>query len=642
VKRLAQMTILVLMAGVTQGACSVEQTTFESMTRCLDVCASGPTLDGIDVSKWQGTIDWDQVAGAGVTFAFIRVSDGVYTYDEKFQFNWSEAQRVGIVRGVYQFFRPSQDPVAQADLLIAEIGGAMTPGDLPPVIDVEASSGMTNAAVAAAVWQWIGRIEAVLGVTPIIYTSPGLWSSYVNSSAFSAYPLWVAHYYVTCPRMPTGWTTWEFHQYTDIGTVAGISTTSVDKNVFDGTLADLQSLTWGAGPTGPVCGDGVCDVGEDHQTCPGDCPVCENVPAAGRVIDENEVCVQWGGDMQYWRTEAAGHAGSLRWTHTVSTQAYNHVRWDLGFDQAGWYRLEAYTAAAYAESEQAKYQVHHGADTTVVEVDQTETDGWTEVGVFEFVAGAGQFVRLEDLTGEAGWTDTRLVVDGLRVTPVADPSGCESIPLAGRVVDENEPCLQWGGDMQYWRTEAEGYGGSLVWTHTVSSQVYNWVQWSFNFQHPGRYRLEAYTPAAWAESDQARYQVTHGTTTTTSQVDQTAVDGWVEIGEFDFTAGPNQGLRLEDLTGEAGWTDTRLVVDAIRLTQVLGYGGSPGDPYSGDPADPDTPADGDGMTGDGITTGMACNASSPSGPGGPGGPGAFLWLLAPLALVWLRRRIRRS
>jgi len=618
-------------------ACSAEQTTFDSVTRCLDVCAAGPTQDGIDVSKWQGTINWDQVAGAGVTFAFIRVSDGINTYDDKFQYNWSEAQRVGLLRGVYQFFRPSQDPVAQADLLISEIGGAMTTGDLPPVIDVEASSGLSNTAVAAAVQQWIDRIEAVLGVTPILYTSPGLWSSYVNSGAFGAYPLWVAHYYVTCPRMPTGWTDWEFHQYTDSGTVAGINTTSVDKNVFNGTLAELQALTWGGGPTGPVCGDGVCDSGEDHQICPGDCPTCENVPAAGRVIDETEVCLEWGGDMQYWRTESAGHAGSLRWTHTVSTQMYNYVRWNLGFDQAGWYRLEAYTPSAWAESRQAKYQVNHAGETTVVDVDQTQIDGWTEVGVFEFTAGAGQFVRLEDLTGEPASSDTRLVVDGLRVTPVADPSGCETIPQNGRVVDETEPCLEWGGDPQYWRTEQSGYGGSLRWTHTVSSQVYNYVDWSFSFQQPGRYRLEAYTSALYAESEQARYQVTHGTTTTTTVVDQTAVDGWVEIGEYDFLAGPNQGLRLEDLTGEPGWTDTRLAVDAIRVTLVPGYGGGPGDPYSDDPGDPDSPQ-GNDMQGDGITTSMACNASA---PGSPAGPGAPLWLALPLLFLWLRRRAHR-
>ena len=627
-KRLALLMTLILTSSLAQASCSTDRT-FDSVSRNLDVCASGPTLDGIDVSKWQGNIDWDQVAGAGVSFAFIRVSDGVNTYDNKFQYNWSEAQRVGILRGVYQFFRPGQDSVAQADLLISEIGGAMTTGDLPPVIDVEASSGLSKAAVAAAVQQWLDRIEAVLGVTPILYTSPGLWSSYVNSNAFSAYPLWVAHYYVTCPRMPTGWTHWEFHQYGDNGTIPGINTTSVDMNVFNGTLADLQSLTWGGGPTGPVCGDNVCDQGEDNASCPGDCPTCENIPAAGRVVDDNEICLEWGGDMQYWRTESAGHAGSLRWTHTVSGAAYNYVRWNLGFDQPGWYRLEAYTSSAWAESRQAKYQVHHAGETTVVEVDQTETDGWTEVGVFEFIGGAGQFVRLEDLTGEAGWTDTRLVVDGLRVTPVADPSGCETIPPTGRVVDETEPCLEWGGDMQYWRTEQAGYGGSLRWTHTVSSQVYNYVEWSFNFQLAGRYRLEAYSPALYGESERARYQVTHGNTTTTTLVDQTAVDGWVEIGEYDFAAGPSQGLRLEDLTGEPGWSDTRLAVDAIRVTLVPGYGG--GTPYRD--GDPDSTAGSD-MDGDDITTSMACNASS------PGGPGAPLWLALPLLFVWLRRRLR--
>ena len=155
---------------------------FEQQSRNLQVCAAGPTLEGIDVSKWCGDIDWDQVAATGLEFAIIRVSDGLNYYDYKFTYNWAEARRVGITRGVYQYFRPSQDPIAQANLLITEVG-ALETGDLPPVIDVETSDGQSTSTVVTKVQQWLDHVEAGLGVTPIIYTSPGLWNGIAASTA---------------------------------------------------------------------------------------------------------------------------------------------------------------------------------------------------------------------------------------------------------------------------------------------------------------------------------------------------------------------------------------------------------------------------------------------------------------------------
>src|SRR6266545_279778 len=72
--------------------------------RAATVCASGPTLPGIDVSKYQGAIAWDPVAESGIAFAFIRVNHGLDDIDEQFPDNWAEARRVGITRGAYQYF----------------------------------------------------------------------------------------------------------------------------------------------------------------------------------------------------------------------------------------------------------------------------------------------------------------------------------------------------------------------------------------------------------------------------------------------------------------------------------------------------------------------------------------------------------
>jgi len=212
------------------------------------VCADGATTKGIDVSKWQGTIDWSKVRNAGVAFAFIRVSDGANSHDSKFAANWAGARNAGVIRGAYQFFRPAQSVTAQADLLLDAIGGSYTPGDLPPVIDVEDDAGLSTTTVASRVRQWVDRVHAALGVTPIVYTGKYFWRDEVGSPAsFAPNPLWIAQYTSLCPDLPAPWSRWTFWQYTDSGTISGISG-HVDTNRFNGSLAQLQAFANGVPP----------------------------------------------------------------------------------------------------------------------------------------------------------------------------------------------------------------------------------------------------------------------------------------------------------------------------------------------------------------------------------------------------------
>ncbi|TNF38393.1 MAG: hypothetical protein EP329_00560 [Deltaproteobacteria bacterium] len=203
------------------------------------VCPDGSTTFGIDVSKWQGTINWASVKNAGVKFAIIRISDGTNYIDEKFPTNWSSAKAQGILRGAYQFFRPGQDPIAQADVLISKLN-TYGKGELPPVIDVEVTDGQSPATVAARVGQWLNRVKSQLGVTPMIYTGSYFWESNVASAAYASYPLWIAHWTTGCPSIPHQWSDWKFHQYSSDGTVSGISG-RVDVNHFNGSLAQLQA-----------------------------------------------------------------------------------------------------------------------------------------------------------------------------------------------------------------------------------------------------------------------------------------------------------------------------------------------------------------------------------------------------------------
>jgi len=207
------------------------------------LCAAGATVEGIDVSEFQGNIDWGAVKASGRQFAVIRVADGHY-FDPKFNQNWSGAASVGMVRGVYQFFRGSEDGTSQADFLLSHV--QLGAGDLPPVADVEVTDGVGPGTLNANLAAWVSRIQQATGKTPIIYTSPGLWGSLSGSSAFAGETLWVANWGVGCPGLPPQWSNWKFWQYADNGGVPGIGG-AVDLDRFNGSLADLQAFAGGGG-----------------------------------------------------------------------------------------------------------------------------------------------------------------------------------------------------------------------------------------------------------------------------------------------------------------------------------------------------------------------------------------------------------
>ncbi len=209
-------------------------------TSAARVCAQGETLEGIDVSKWQGTIDWQRVAGDGISFAFIRLNDGTSSRDPQFARNWQGARDAGVVRGMYQYFRPAGNVATQASIMIEAMQDS-TADDLPPVIDVENDGGLAPTAVAARVGQWIEAVQTATGRTPIIYTGKFFWRDEVRSLAFGSHALWIAQYTQLCPDIPDPWTRWTFWQLTDNGRVAGISG-PVDVDRFDGTIADLAAF----------------------------------------------------------------------------------------------------------------------------------------------------------------------------------------------------------------------------------------------------------------------------------------------------------------------------------------------------------------------------------------------------------------
>src|ERR1043166_6876380 len=268
-----------------------------------NVCPHGATTFGIDVSKWQGNIDWGGVAASGVQFAIMRVSDGTGYIDEKYDQNWSGSKANGIIRGTYQFFRSDDDPIAQADLLISRMG-ALQPGDLPPVADVESTDGVDNATRAARLHAWLDHVEAAVGVRPIIYTGGYFWQDNVGED-FSSYPLWHAGYTGgDCPStVANQWPDWAFWQFTSSGSIGGISG-NVDENRFNGDLAALQDFANANQAPRGYLDDANCDAGAVGWAQDLDVP---DAPIAVHVYIDGEA----GSGAHGFPTTAANHRDDL-------------------------------------------------------------------------------------------------------------------------------------------------------------------------------------------------------------------------------------------------------------------------------------------------------------------------------------------
>ena len=206
----------------------------------------GYGVRGVDVSSYQGDIDWPTVAKEpGMRFAFVKATEGRTWLDPYFDENWKLLSRTPLARGAYHFYRPNRDAAQQAELFIATV--VLEPGDLPPVLDVEKTDGRSAAVIRAGVQTWLRLAEKHYGLRPILYTNHDFYVKYF-AGYFDEYPLWLAHYLVRQPRLTAE--RWAFWQHSDEALVPGIRG-FVDSNVFGGSEADFEELRLGHPPVAP-------------------------------------------------------------------------------------------------------------------------------------------------------------------------------------------------------------------------------------------------------------------------------------------------------------------------------------------------------------------------------------------------------
>lgn len=203
----------------------------------LTVCARGDVVRGIDIYHGDMIRDINQVK-VGAVYAFLKAYE--YTADSLFAPRWKAMQVAGIIRGAYDFFHPSRDPVAQANAFI-KIVGPLGAGDLPCALDWESTDGVPSAKDRDNGLAWLTTVEKATKKIPIIYGGPYFLQALALDSRFSRFPLWVAHYGVRCPLVPKPWQTWTFWQGSDNNSVPGMIG-HCDTDVFNGTPADLKKF----------------------------------------------------------------------------------------------------------------------------------------------------------------------------------------------------------------------------------------------------------------------------------------------------------------------------------------------------------------------------------------------------------------
>ncbi|WP_179412652.1 KGGVGR-motif variant AAA ATPase [Mucilaginibacter sp. E4BP6] len=212
---------------------------------------------GIDLSRKNLVNDWGRVRSAGISFVFLKATDGVDYVDATFNANWLAAKDNRMIRGAYLYYSTHSSAGAQAEAFIANV--RLDSGDLPPVLDLNELSGMTAGSTLNNTFL---RIDTILRKLSLHYkTSPIIFCTYDVAKLLSysrnvtMYDLWLGTYgqnnkntytsVLTKPHLPGAWTKWTFWQFTTEGTIDGITNNgaNVDLNQFNGSYRDLKTLT---------------------------------------------------------------------------------------------------------------------------------------------------------------------------------------------------------------------------------------------------------------------------------------------------------------------------------------------------------------------------------------------------------------
>jgi lysozyme len=199
---------------------------------------------GVDVSNYQGEIDWPALAASGVAFAYIKATEGATFRDKRFAENWSAAYRAGIPRGGYHFFTLCRSGAEQARNFIETV--PTDPSALPPVVDAEhmgpcpGAPTPDNHIVIAMLKEFIATFESHYGRRPLVYTTLDFETAMLDG-ALAGERFWLRSLVIPPTFRSSEWLIWQFHNR---GRRPGV-TGDLDLNVFRGTQAEFDRFVRG-------------------------------------------------------------------------------------------------------------------------------------------------------------------------------------------------------------------------------------------------------------------------------------------------------------------------------------------------------------------------------------------------------------
>ena len=195
--------------------------------------------EGIDVSHYQGTIDWDKVAqNDNVGYVYIKATEGKELEDDMYEYNIDEARRVGLKVGSYHFFRGNVPVDEQLANMTSKIKREKQ--DLIPIVDVEHLNGVSPDEFVSRLKEFMAGVTRYYGHKPLLYTFVNFYNQYLQGAGFDEYKLMIAFYRDAQPELNNDhhYAIW---QYSARGRILGIRG-NVDKSkIMQGfTIADLR------------------------------------------------------------------------------------------------------------------------------------------------------------------------------------------------------------------------------------------------------------------------------------------------------------------------------------------------------------------------------------------------------------------
>ena len=195
---------------------------------------------GIDVSQYQGTIDWDNVEAIEeqfeLKFVVVRATAGSNKVDLKFKKNWKNLTESMYIQGAYHYYRPDENSTDQANNFIKNV--KLRKGHLPPILDIEKMpKGQSMEKLKEGLQNWLSIVEKHYRVKPIIYTGEKYYEDFLQQD-FPSYQFWIANYNPWKEKIQADYLMWQF---TEKAKLHGIDEL-VDVNVFNGNVDDLKKV----------------------------------------------------------------------------------------------------------------------------------------------------------------------------------------------------------------------------------------------------------------------------------------------------------------------------------------------------------------------------------------------------------------